>query len=215
MCFDTTVSNTGRTNGACTLLEAVIGRKLLWLACRHHMFEVLLSEAFGVCLGPSTGPEILFFKRFRVSWSELVHQPKPRLTPLLSASEELKEFIDEQLQLGHPRDDCKEFLQLAALMTGLNCAAAIRKPGALHRARWMAKAIYSMKIELLFDGNESALQLTARELQGIQRFNRFVVAVYIQSWFSCRVVADAPVNDILLIQRLDAYDDACITYHRS
>jgi hypothetical protein len=66
MCFDTTASNTGRLNGACTLLETAIGRSLLWLACRHHMFEVLLSDAFAVCFfGPSTGPEILLFKRFK------------------------------------------------------------------------------------------------------------------------------------------------------
>jgi len=44
MCFDSTASNTGRTNGACTLLEKAVGRNLLWMACRHHMFEVLLSD---------------------------------------------------------------------------------------------------------------------------------------------------------------------------
>ena len=212
MCFDTTASNTGRLSGACTLLESAIGRNLLWLACRHHMFEVLLSDAYGVCLGPSTGPEISIFKKFKENWPKLLrYQLKPRPTPLIFASDKLKEFIAEQLQLGHPRDDYKEFLQLAASMIGLNnssvAAVPIRKPGALHRARWMAKAIYTMKIELLFDGNESVIKLAARKLQGIQRFNRFVVKVYLQSWFSCRMVADAPVNDILLIQRLHDYDD--------
>ena len=58
MCFDTT--NTGRKNGACTLIEAMIGRNLLWLAGCHHMFD-----SFSICLGSSTGPEILFFKRFK------------------------------------------------------------------------------------------------------------------------------------------------------
>lgn len=211
MCFDTTASNTGRINGACTLLETSIGRSLLWMACRHHMFEVLLSDAFGVCFGPSTGPEILFFKRFKDKWSNLVHhQPTATATPLISASDKLKDFIAEQLQLGHPRDDYKEFLQLAACMVGLDSSAALRRPGALHRARWMAKAIYSMKIELLFNGNESVIKLTARELQGIQRFNRFVVNVYLQSWFTSRVAVDAPYNDILLIQRLDDYDDVAL-----
>jgi hypothetical protein len=81
------------------------------------------------------------------------------------------------------------------------------RPGALHRARWMAKAIYSLKIELLFSGNESVLHLTAKELSGIRRFNRFVVNVYLQSWFTSRSVSDAPVNDLMLIQRLQAYSD--------
>jgi len=35
--FDTTASNTGHINGACKLIEEKIGRKLLYLACRHHI----------------------------------------------------------------------------------------------------------------------------------------------------------------------------------
>ena len=35
----------------------------------------------------------------------------------------------------------------------------------------------------------------------------FVINIYLQSWFSCRTVVDAPINDILLIQRLNDYDD--------
>jgi len=57
----------------------------------------------------------------------------------------------------------------------LDKAITIQKPGALHRARWMAKAIYFLKIHLLFEGNEAVIKLTARELQSIQRFNHFVV----------------------------------------
>ena len=77
MRFDTTAANTGQKNGACTLLERAIGRDLLWMACRHHMSEILLSDSFRVCLGPSTGPEILIFKRFREKWPDLQHhQPK-------------------------------------------------------------------------------------------------------------------------------------------
>ncbi|XP_025405317.1 uncharacterized protein LOC112679643 [Sipha flava] len=36
--FDTTASNTGRLNGACVLLEHKLGRDILYLACRHHVF---------------------------------------------------------------------------------------------------------------------------------------------------------------------------------
>ena len=56
-------------------------------------------------------------------------------------------------------------------------------------------------------GNEEALYLTGRQLQGLQRFNRFVILVYIQSWYSCRLAVDAPFNDIALIHRLQKYDD--------
>ena len=74
----------------------------------------------------------------------------------------------------------------------------------------LAKALYTLKIELLYDGNEKIIQLTGRELQATQRFNRFVVEVYIQAWFSCRATVDAPSNDIQLINRLKDYGDEAI-----
>lgn len=45
-CFDTTGSNTGCWNGAATLLEQLIGRSLLWLPCRHHIYELILKAVF-------------------------------------------------------------------------------------------------------------------------------------------------------------------------
>ena len=55
MCHDTTAANTGRKLGAATLLENTLGRNLLWDSCRHHMMEILLADAFNVCVGPSNG----------------------------------------------------------------------------------------------------------------------------------------------------------------
>jgi hypothetical protein len=172
------------------------------------MLEVLLSDAFTVCFGPSSGPEILIFKRFREKWSTLNnHEPKPRATPLIVAPDDLRSFIQHQLSESHSREDYKELLNLAGIHIGINIDCNIRKPGAIHRARWMAKAIYALKMELLHEGNEAVIKMTAWELQALQRFNRFVVLVYLQSWFTSRCVVDAPVNDIRLIGRLCAFDD--------
>ena len=54
MCFDTTVSNTGKFAGACILLEALICHPLLRTSCRHHMLEVILGDVFKVIFGPSS-----------------------------------------------------------------------------------------------------------------------------------------------------------------
>jgi len=54
------------------------------------------------------------------------------------------------------------------------------------------------------------IHLTARKLQALQRFNRCVVLVYIQSWFTSRSAADAPINDIHLTGRLTAFDDKAL-----
>lgn len=54
------------------------------------------------------------------------------------------------------------------------------------------------------------LKLTTRELKSVQRFSRFVVLVYLQSCYTSPSAVDAPVNDMLLIERLNAFDDKAI-----
>lgn len=68
VCCDTTSSNTGRNNGACRLIEKKLGRDLLWLPCRHHMYEVILRAAFEVKMGGTSAPNVLLFKRFQQEW---------------------------------------------------------------------------------------------------------------------------------------------------
>lgn len=68
MSFDTTASNTGRLAGACVKIQEKLGRPLLWLACRHHIFELVLAKAFRVSLGPSAGPDVGLFRRFEEHW---------------------------------------------------------------------------------------------------------------------------------------------------
>ncbi|KAG0726492.1 hypothetical protein GWK47_004318 [Chionoecetes opilio] len=69
--FDTTASSSGMLAGACVHLENLLGRSLFWLACRHHVLEVVLKHVFEKCCGPSTGPEIPTFKRFQSRWESL------------------------------------------------------------------------------------------------------------------------------------------------
>lgn len=65
MCFDTTASNTGNQNGACVLLEDKLNRKLLHLACRHHILELLVSKLFEILVEKNTrGPIIDIFQKF-------------------------------------------------------------------------------------------------------------------------------------------------------
>lgn len=68
MCFDTTPSNTSIHNGACTLLKQKIARRLLSVACHHHVHELVIEKAFSVCMGPSSGPKITIFGRFQEHW---------------------------------------------------------------------------------------------------------------------------------------------------
>ena len=51
------------------------------------------------------------------------------------------------------------------------------------------------------------MNITMSELKGLCRFNKFVICVYLQSWYTSRSAIDAPVNDMQLLQRLHRYDD--------
>ncbi|KAF2892158.1 hypothetical protein ILUMI_14015, partial [Ignelater luminosus] len=73
--FDTTSFNTGRFNGACTLLEMKLGHNILFLACGHHIFELVLQAAMSsVKLYSSSDPDIPLFKTFKASFPKINSQ---------------------------------------------------------------------------------------------------------------------------------------------
>ncbi|KAG0726234.1 hypothetical protein GWK47_037027 [Chionoecetes opilio] len=81
-------------------------------------------------------------------------------------------FLKEALMSkNHPREDYEELLHLSYLfLGGEGPAKPFRRPGALHQARWMAKAIYCLKLQML----KSQLSLTGREKAGVERVDLFV-----------------------------------------
>lgn len=128
MCFDTTSSNTGPQNGVCVRIESILRRKLYWLACRHHVRELMITAPYNKLFNVSTGPDIELFKKFQNSWNKDDTFNKnqwesgltdPTMAPfLLDIKDETIKFIKEQLKLFHPRDDYKEFLELSLLLFG-------------------------------------------------------------------------------------------------
>src|SRR6218665_1621941 len=69
--FDMTASKSGMIRGTCIIIEQSLGRPLLWLACRHHIHEVVLKDTYEFLFGPPPGPEIPLFKRFQGRWDFL------------------------------------------------------------------------------------------------------------------------------------------------
>jgi len=64
--FDTTAVNSGQIGGTCVLLERNLGKKLLYLPCRHHIFEIVVRSIFDCKMGKSTGKDVPIFKRFQL-----------------------------------------------------------------------------------------------------------------------------------------------------
>ena len=209
MSFDTTSSNTGCKSGACTLLEQMIGRDLLHLACRHHMLEIVIEKVFVACDIPSTGPDILLFKRFQQQWKFIDRDQFQVLEDNVTEREEILTFCRMRLAIKQPRDDYRELLELTMIFLGATPSRGIRfmQPGALHRARWMARVIYAIKLCLF----RSQFVMTKREEAGMKRFATFGVVVYVRAWFEAPDAAAAPANDLALLKTLASYDDKYIS----
>lgn len=209
--FDTTSVNTGLRNGACALLEQKLQKNMLWMACRHHVFEIMLEAVIIKSLGVSSGPDILLFKRFKNSWSSvnqgsfktigfdgLIHEE------VINSAPDIIEFSKHQFAEFQPRDDYKELLELTIVFLGGVPERGIRfrAPAGLHRARWMAKAIYSLKIYLFRD----EFKLSKQEENGIRQVCMFVVKCYVSSWFQAASAPFAPKNDLQLLKALKQYE---------
>ena len=74
-------------------------RPVLDLACRHHVYELILKKAFSTCLGVTSGPDIQLFESFQGEW-EFVDRttPKPFTADDVSKQDELlvnfRHFLD-------------------------------------------------------------------------------------------------------------------------
>lgn len=125
MVFDTTYSNTGIHKGACVELERLLGRELLWLPCRHHIIELVMTAAWDSLFG-SSGPSITIFSRFQKAWLSLNQEFSDEMVDLSliceleGESADLIEFIQEQLKSTQPRDDYKELLVLSLKCLGMH-----------------------------------------------------------------------------------------------
>lgn len=71
-------------------------------------------------------------------------------------------------------------------------------PGVVHRARWMAKIIYALKIYLFRD----QFVLRSRELNALREFTTFAVRIYLKYWYVCPKPTLAPSNDLKLLKKL-------------
>ena len=214
--FDTTSSNTGRKNGACSLLEMQLQREVLYLACRHHIHEILLAEAFSITMGSSSGPEILLFKRFKEFWPNIIishYKPGIEVTAIANSlqdvSADMKVFVIEQLAMAHQRDDYQELLELTLMFLGEvpQRGVSFRKPGAIHRARFMARLIYSLKIFMFRD---TGFSLSKQEAKGLTDFCVFGVGFYVKAWFQCSLSTAAPANDLRLLKLLTTVDSPAV-----
>ena len=123
---------------------------------------------------------------------------------------EIANFFRESLIQSFTRGDYKELVQLCLLIITKESEPKnfkMRYPGALHKARWMSKLLYALKIVLLSGQIKEHFQkaeiVTSNQIRKLERFVVFTVSVYVQWWLVCPVPASAPVvNDLILVENL-------------
>ena len=205
--FDTTSSNTGKTKGAAKLIEDLLDKVLLWLACRHHIGELYIKAAHCSIYEDDTSPYYMMFDSFCDHWHEL---DKNRIHFMMERVayndhqifQEKVAFCQDQLARYHPRDDYKEFLELVLVTLGSRPRNFTFKiPGAYNKARWLCVCIYMLKI-FLFRGQ---LGLSRAEECNLERLCRFICLVYVEWWFVSPTARNAPVMDLKLHKTMVSY----------
>ena len=123
--FDTTSVNTGVVSGIATQIQANFGHNLMWLPCRHHIFELCLKVLVQNVLGGTESPEEGLFKQLCRIWSNL----NPKKFDIYEAqSRRMKEQASDVIDFCQKclsnestfqfREDYREVLELCLIFLG-------------------------------------------------------------------------------------------------
>lgn len=132
--------------------------------------RTIINRSISVTFGTGgKGPQMKMFEGFKKEWPKL---DKNKFDcGKIEDKTAIKDFIYDQLGNHHSRNNYKELLTLSLIYLGDIPESPINEPGAYHRARWMAKIIYCLKI-YIFCGQ---LKLKQSELNGLKVFNEFII----------------------------------------
>ena len=223
--FDTTASNTGKWRGACSFIEEYLGRAILWIACRHHVYELHVKHVASCITGETKDPGVKMFRKLQAGWSALEDdidytklvkfswtESDPWLCQIAgSVLAWSRQMLETQT---FPRSDYKELVTLVAVWLGHSVENfKFMQPGPDHHARWMSKAIYAMKLSLL----ETQFMLTPEEQTSIRRLASFVGLFYAKGFLEASLNTSAPRNDLKFMCDVSLYgeydqpvSDACM-----
>ena len=71
MVCNTTVSNKGHLDDACTHKEKMLVKNLLYFACRHDVLELVAKAAFTILVKFTSGQDEVVFKSFQFKWDTI------------------------------------------------------------------------------------------------------------------------------------------------
>ena len=175
------------------------------------MVEATLAKCFSL----SSSPDISQFKRFQSTWklidrmkfdSMMANDLESSITSVFSTcKKQVISFCSNKLQSAQPRDDYRELLELTITVLGGCPPRGFKfiRPGAIHRARWMARVIYAIKIFLF----RKQFPLSRSELNSLKKFT---ATVNVTAWFSASSAIAAPAGGLMFLQSLVSYPNSDI-----
>ncbi|GBN53299.1 hypothetical protein AVEN_246400-1 [Araneus ventricosus] len=118
--------------------------------------------------------------------------------------ENLLIFYRAELKNVMVRDDYRELIELSIVFLGGDAEKKfkIRPPVPMHQARWMARAIYSLKLSLF----SSQLKLNIKDNEALLDVCLFIVTIYVKSWLQCILAVKAPYKDLCFLNSWKAYE---------
>ena len=221
--FDTTASNSGQWKGSVTLLEELVRHVLLWLACRHHIAELHIKHASEEVQGPSKVPDDPLFKRFKEKFGFLDLSSRkvwkwPSRGRRYEKANQVLQWGDRTMQQRTwDREDYRELLELVVIYLGgvvkrirKNSAVPIdvhiRKPGAVHHARFMASSLYILKISMYLHQDDFGLK--EKEKNEVDILAEFIALIYVPYFLQSLMAINAPRLDRDLFNDLESYQQS-------
>ena len=211
--FDTTSSNSGVNRGATVRLQKALARSIFFLACRHHVSELIVKACWYCLFEADLSPDCKFFAVIKDEWDNFDTSSEAEILTLQLDESEKKDSVDFYRELlvrkdrrnqMTVRDDYRELAECALILLGeMPPSGKIvwRKPGACHKARFCAFGIYSLKA-LAFS---KQLDLDDETVEALKKFCRFTSTIYIPHFLASSIGCDSPVNDLQLYKKLYDY----------
>ena len=214
--FDTTSKNSGCVKGAAKVLEALVGHKMLYLACMKHVMEIFLGAAWEALFGKTTSSENTDCNSFKKKWGDIDKTAGINVLPEFEGGfKDMKESTISLLKKllatlkdmsVFPRTDYREACELALMMLGSppdrwGCEDHWASCGATHHARWMHLLLYGPKM-LAFG---SQIGSPPEFLRKLEVFVSYTSLIHIRYWMRAGWGRDLPVLTLSLFRDIVAF----------
>ncbi|GBN67063.1 hypothetical protein AVEN_172998-1 [Araneus ventricosus] len=165
---------------------------MLFSSCHHHVCELVLKAAFEVKIKQvTTRPDIPLFIKPKDNWKNIdptkiqCYRETVELLRTVTKLENFLDFYGAELKYVMVRDDYRELIELSIVFSG-------------GEARWMARAIYSLKLSLF----SSQLKFNTKE--ALLDVYLFIVIIYVKPWLQWILAVKAPYKDLCFVKSLKA-----------